>query len=75
MSECVFCLVCGKRWDAINPGVLYRSEDGQWWCADETACAESRAAQGVPDGVLFTEQARASLAHAFGQMRPMRPGK
>ena len=36
----VVCLVCGYRWLATDPGVLYRSADQRWWCADEIACAE-----------------------------------
>jgi hypothetical protein len=71
----VFCLVCGQKWDPSDPGVLYRSADRQWWCADEVACRSRRAGHGVPEGVVFSEDAVRALGHAFGQMPPMRPGK
>lgn len=32
------CCVCGHTWPASDPGVLYRSGDRRWWCADEVAC-------------------------------------
>ena len=34
----VYCCVCGARWDAEDPRVLYRSLDGRWWCRDEEPC-------------------------------------
>lgn len=34
----VHCCVCGHRHSTASPAVLYRSADGQWWCADEDAC-------------------------------------
>lgn len=36
----VLCVICRQLWDARDPGVMYRSLDGKWWCADERACID-----------------------------------
>lgn len=40
----VYCCVCGERHSSASTGVMYRSEDAQWWCRNELACRERQAA-------------------------------
>jgi hypothetical protein len=49
----VFCAIDGQRWDALDPGVRFVHGDGRWECVDEVACFDRRAAQQVPEGVVF----------------------
>ena len=73
-AEVVFCAICPKMWDALDPGVRYVHGDGRWECADEQACFDRRAIQRGLDRA-WAEVDRAALDHAFGQMPPARPGK
>lgn len=38
ISKPVTCCICGRGWPAGDPRVLYRSEDGRWWCRNGWAC-------------------------------------
>jgi len=49
MIRMVTCIVCGKCWNPMVPGVLYRSGDLRWMCADETACRARIQAQAAAD--------------------------
>ena len=40
-----FCVICGKQWDALAPGVRFVRGDGRWECPDEVACFDRRAMQ------------------------------
>ncbi len=33
-----YCQICGKQWDARDPGVLYWPMTGTWECTEESAC-------------------------------------
>ena len=56
----VFCEICDKRWDSLDPGVRYVYGDGRWECYDETQC-------------FARQQIRVALNWAFAQMPPARP--
>ena len=43
--ETAFCQICGKAWDAQDPGVRYVHGDGRWECTDEVACFDRRSMQ------------------------------
>lgn len=38
-----YCSICGKEWDAEDPGVRYWYGTGEWECNDEEACLARRA--------------------------------
>ena len=38
MERIVQCCQCRVTWFPANPGVLYRSADNRWWCANWVAC-------------------------------------
>lgn len=40
----VHCCMCGQCHSSDSKAVLYRSEDGLWWCAYEQACVARHAA-------------------------------
>ena len=44
------CCICGRVWDAMDPGVQYRSLDLKWWCTDETSCTSTAAANEAATG-------------------------
>jgi hypothetical protein len=37
------------QWHPANPGVMYRSLDKKWWCADEKLCLARVAAAPATD--------------------------
>lgn len=39
----VWCEICGRRWDQLDPGVRYIYGDGRWECRDEEQCFMRRA--------------------------------
>lgn len=41
----MYCGICGKEWDSLDPGVRYRYGDAVWECYDEEACFGRRAGE------------------------------
>jgi hypothetical protein len=72
--EVAFCEICGKPWDALDPGIRYIHGDGRWECTDEIVCFDRASLQRGLDRAWSAVDA-AALGHAFGQMPPARPGK
>jgi hypothetical protein len=50
MPRLVTCLECEVTWDPADNGVLYRSADNRWWCADYRACQARQAARAALKG-------------------------
>ncbi len=37
-----YCQICGKQWDARDPGITYWYGTGTWECTEEGPCFDRR---------------------------------
>lgn len=44
-----WCSICGKEWDARDPGVRFLYGDGSWECTEEGPCFDRRAMRELDD--------------------------